>query len=123
MKKVLIELVIGLTFVGCSKPERTCHAEFELLSNPEGCHFVSFYFYQGGCTHNNNLTTPIPVGTTCVSPSYLLEKGTNANAIVGADATVLPITLQYEIKFYVDGNLEETRTESYTGSSINFIVP
>jgi hypothetical protein len=126
MKKIFIVLVVALTFIGCSKPEREVYAEFELLSNPESCYWIRFQFYQGGCVENNStIIPPIPVGTTCVSPTYLLEKGTNANASVIAltPTGASPNTLEYKIKFYVDGNLEETRIESYTSQNTNFIVP
>ena len=127
MKKIFIALFGFVALVGCNNtPEREVYAEFELLSNPESCYYVAFSFYQGGCVENNStIIPPIPVGTTCVSPTYLLEKGTNANAsVIGLTPTgAPPTTLQCEIKFYVDGNLEETRIESYTGHNINFIVP
>ena len=128
MKKIFIVLVVALIFIGCSKPQREVYAEFELLSNPDGAARVIFH-YTGGVPYSQytDLITPVPVGTTWTTETFLYEKGTNTIATVNTDNLQTPTipyySHQWQVKFYVDGNLEETRTNGGVSSGINFIVP
>ncbi len=120
MKKILFVLIVVLTFVGCSKPEREVYVECELLTNPDACTALIFTFQNSTVTEGDNIT-PVSAGFSWTSESFSLFKGSNATV----NCSLFPYlsnSYQYEVKLYVDGNLEETRTA--TGNpNINLIIP
>ena len=128
MKKIFIALfVCSVALVGCNNnQERTCYAEFKLLTNPDACSYISFGFFGDVCLQGDiSSGVPVPIGTTCTSESYLFAKGANISAgCVASGSTTNTFTNnhQCEIKLYVDGNLEETRISSGL-TYINFIIP
>ena len=124
MKKVLFVLVVALTFIGCSKPERICYAEFKLLSNQDDAFQLQYVFGSNSNLYTDPNYSPLPNGFTLTSDEQNFEKGSNiiaaAYASGGTSFTQLD---QIEIKFYVDGSLEETRTVNNNGGNVTFIVP
>ena len=106
------------------KPERICYAEFKLLSNQDDAFQLQYVFGSNSNLYTDPNYSPLPNGFTLTSDEQNFEKGSNiiaaAYASGGTSFTQLD---QIEIKFYVDGSLEETRTVNNNGGNVTFIVP
>jgi hypothetical protein len=64
------------------------------------------------------------VGFTLTTAEYLLEKDVNILAMaMSTGINGASSNNQLEIKFFVNGNLEETRTVNGYSGTTNFIVP
>ena len=147
MKKIFIVLVVALTFIGCSKPQREVYAEATLLANPDDCALFQVNLnasadegYASNYDNANDFTpetvgtiivTPETVGTIIVTPTLSLTKGNNVaysiynynpNFIPGTSAGVFSVDMETEVRVYVDGNLELTQQRTGDNSGV-FIVP
>ena len=125
MKKIFIALFCCVAMVGCTNnQERICYAECKLISNPENSSYVQFWFSGGTQYYQEPNLTPLQVGFTLTSDEYLLEKDVNIMAMAMSTGTNgVSSNNQLEIKFFVNGNLEETRTVNGYSGTTNFIVP
>ena len=135
MRKIFIVLVVALTFIGCSKPQREVYAEATLLANPDNCYIFALNIIsdEGNAGAPEDVTdyTPETVGTTIVTPTLSLTKGVNMNYGTWMNYVNILGNVAYsydyevEVRIYVNGNLEETtiQTSSGLGYDFNFIVP
>lgn len=123
MKKIIIVLVCFVALIGCNPNAniRDIYLEFELLDNPDNCDYMSCNCgYAYFLVDNSSV---VPVGTMWTTD--IIRASKNSNIVFSCGMTyslgVSPNN-EYQVKFYVDGNLEETRTH-IGNSTINFIVP
>ncbi|MDB4710999.1 hypothetical protein OAF16_04640 [Flavobacteriales bacterium] len=136
MKKIFIVLVVALTFVGCSKPQREVYAEATLLANPDNCYLFALGINSDEGSANAPYDaldfTPETVGTTKVTQTLSLTKGVNMtygstmSYINTLGNSAYSFDFEVEIRIYVNGNLEETQIATTSGSfgqDFNFIVP
>ena len=126
MKRLLVFGLIIVLFGGCMQnQEREVYFKITILTNPTNATTLSFL---GGaiCTFTN--TIPISVGSTCTGEIYLLAKGSNISVVAYGhnDYNNANEVIGWEVEFYVDDDLEETRscqTGIHNGDAPNFIVP
>ena len=125
MKNIFIALVCIVAMVGCNNnQERICYAECKLISNPENSSYVQFWFSGGTQYYQEPNLTHLPVGFTLTSAEYLLDKDVNIMAMaMSTGINGVSSNNQLEIKFFVNGDLEETRTVNGYSGTTNFIVP
>ena len=125
MKNIFIALVCIVAMVGCNNnQERICYAECKLISNPENSSYVQFWFSGGTQYYQEPNLTPLPVGFTLTSAEYLLDKDVNIMAMaMSTGINGVSSNNQLEIKFFVNGDLEETRKVNGYSGTTNFIVP
>ena len=124
MKKIIIVLVCFVALIGCNPPNsniRDIYLEFELLNNPDNCDHMVCDGTLG--TFTVDINTVVPVGTMWTTDTRRIGKDSNVGFYCHMTySSGMSPNNEYQVKFYVDGNLEETRT--HIGSSpINFIVP
>ena len=125
MKRLLVFGLIIVLFGGCVQ-SREYYFKFTVLTNSFNLSLIQFIGGNGLCSISD--LGGISVGSTCITETY--SSGKNANISAGGyvhnDANNMGETYDWQVEFYVNGNLEETRTGT-TGFSVpeyfNFIIP
>tara|TARA_Y100000589_G_C26953853_1_gene547630 strand:- start:370 stop:717 length:348 start_codon:yes stop_codon:yes gene_type:complete len=115
MKRLLVFVFTVMLLGSCNK-QKTIYSECTITNNPDNSLF-SFGFGM-----EILYSSSYSVGTTLTSQEYSAEKGSNWTAGVAAFPSNINSMNEYEIKFYVNGNLQETRTAT-NFAQFNFIVP
>jgi|TARA_B110000037_G_C17090196_1_gene493688 hypothetical protein len=131
--KYLFIILIAFSFIGCDgeEPTKKVYATFTLISNPFNSPAMQIVFGGGGSYHSIDPFTPLPIGFTHTTAEYLFTKNTNCSARAmmngyepGTEALILTGATgnEIEVKFYVNGDLTETRVINGVEST-NFIIP
>jgi hypothetical protein len=125
MKKIFIVLVCFVALIGCNPNAnfRDVYVEFELLDNPDNATMMTCIFMLSQITVDNG--SVVPVGTMWVSDAISVYKGYNTQFTCDISTPNIGSSslCEYQVKFYVDGNLEETRTQIGSSGDIIFRVP
>ena len=125
MKRLLVFVFAVVLFWSCSQ-QREYYFKFKVLSNSSNLPLIQFIGGSGLCQFND--TSGVAVASTCTTETYTTSKGANISAggyphFYGLQPNAI---FDWEAEFYVNGNLEETRTGTTglgTPEYVNFIVP
>ena len=131
MKRLLVFVFAVVLFSSCIQ-QREYFFKFTVLANQSDLTLLQFIGGMGYCSLTD--TSGVAVGSSCTTNTYTAAKNGNISAASGPhyDFNNMNATYVWQVDFYVNGNLEDTRIDSSghaTNSSLmntnglNFIIP
>ena len=125
MKRLLV-FVFAVALLGSCSQQREYYFKFTVISNQSNLKLIQLIGGSGLCQFSD--TSGVAVGSTCTTEPYTTAKGANISAggYPHSNSLLPNATFDWEAEFYVNGNLEETRTGTQGLANygyVNFIVP